>query len=56
MGLEQTFDFRLDLCVGLVAHTDGKFAVLLWSSSPKIMWLSAQCGWKRDLDGQYQSH
>ena len=45
-GLEQTFDFPARSVRGLVAHTDGKFAVLLWSSSPKIMWLS-----RRNADG-----
>ena len=45
-GLEQTFDFAALSVRGLVAHDDGKFAVLLWSSAQKVMWLS-----KRNADG-----
>jgi hypothetical protein len=45
-GLEQTFDFASLSVRGLVAHSDGRFAVLLWSSSGKIMWLS-----KRNANG-----
>ncbi len=45
-GLEQTFDFPALSVRGLVAHNDGRFAVLLWSSTSKIMWLS-----KRNANG-----
>ena len=45
-GLDQTFDFAALSVRGLVAHEDGKFAVLLWSSAQKVMWLS-----KRNADG-----
>jgi hypothetical protein len=45
-SLDQTYDFP-DLSVrGMVAHDDGTFAILLWDSDARIMWLS-----KRSTDG-----
>jgi hypothetical protein len=45
-SLEQTFDFLALSVHGLVAHPDGKFAILLWDSNTSAMWLS-----KRNANG-----
>src|SRR3990172_2837293 len=44
--LDQTYDFPDRSVRGMVAHDDGKWAILLWDSNSKIMWLS-----KRNLNG-----
>ncbi len=45
-SLIQTFDFAGRTVHGLVAHPDGKFAVLLWNKGTSTMWLS-----NRNADG-----
>jgi hypothetical protein len=45
-SLEKTYDYAGRSVRGLVAHEDGKYAILLWDSASKIMWLA-----KRNLDG-----
>jgi hypothetical protein len=45
-SLDQTYDFPALSVRGMVAHDDGKFAILLWNSASKIMWLS-----KRNTNG-----
>jgi hypothetical protein len=45
-SIEQTFNYPARSVRGLVAHEDGKFAILLWDSDAQIMWLA-----KRNLDG-----
>jgi len=45
-GLGQTYDFPARSVRGMFAHEDDKFAILLWDSGSKIMWLS-----KRNLNG-----
>jgi len=45
-SLHQTYHYSGRSVRGLAAHEDGKFAVLLWDSSAKIMWLA-----KRNADG-----
>ena len=45
-SLAQTFDFPSRSVHGLVAHSDNKFALLLWNATAKTMWLS-----KRNADG-----
>ncbi len=44
--LSGTYDFPARSVRGMVAHEDDAFAILLWDSSSKIMWLS-----KRNPDG-----
>jgi hypothetical protein len=45
-SIEQTYNYPARSVRGLVAHEDSKFAILLWDSDAKIMWLA-----KRNLDG-----
>ncbi|MBI5300704.1 MAG: hypothetical protein HY868_01100 [Chloroflexi bacterium] len=45
-SITQTYNFSAQYVRGLTAHSDGKFAILLWDPSSKIMWLS-----KRNADG-----
>jgi hypothetical protein len=45
-GIEQTFDFASRSLRGLVAHSDGTFAVLVFDASSDVIWLS-----KRASDG-----
>ncbi len=45
-SVEQTTNFAGQEIRGLVAHSDGKFGVLLWTPSTQIMWVS-----KRNADG-----
>ncbi len=39
-AIDRTFDFQAMSLRGLVGHSDGTFAVLLWDSGSMIMWLS----------------
>ena len=55
-SIEQTFDFPALSVRGMAVHDDGKFAVLLWSSSSKTMWLSKRNTngneiWKTSING-----
>lgn len=59
-SLDQTYDFPGLSVRGLVAHDDGKFAVLLWDSGSKIMWLSKRNTngseiWTTNIDGSLTS-
>ena len=45
-SLDQPFDFQAQALRGLVAHDDGRFAVLLWNVGTKTIWLS-----KREANG-----
>jgi hypothetical protein len=45
-SITQTYNFSAQYMRGLTAHSDGKFAILLWEPSSKIMWLS-----KRNANG-----
>ena len=45
-SIDETFNYAGRSVRGMVAHDDDKFAILLWDSGSKIMWLS-----KRNLDG-----
>ncbi len=55
-SIEQTFDFPAQSVRGMTAHDDGKFAILLWSSGSKTMWLSKREAngneiWKTNING-----
>jgi hypothetical protein len=59
-SLAQTYDFPARSVRGLVAHDDGKFAILLWDSGAKIMWLSKRNTngseiWTTNIDGSLTS-
>jgi hypothetical protein len=59
-SLDHTYDFPALSVRGLVAHDDGKFAVLLWDSGSKIMWLSKRNAngsgiWTINIDGSLTS-
>jgi hypothetical protein len=54
--IERTFDFSAKSIRGLVAHDDGTFAVLLWNSDSKVIWLSKRSEngneiWTTNLNG-----
>ena len=54
--IERTFDFPAKSVRGLVAHDDGSFAVLLWNSDSKVIWLSKHSEngneiWTTNLNG-----
>ena len=59
-SLDQTYDFP-DLSVrGMVVHDDGTFAILLWDSDSKTMWLSRRYTngtetWSTNVDGDLTS-
>ena len=55
-SLEQTYDFQALSVRGLAAHTDGRFAVLLYDSGSNTMWLSRRETnggeiWKTNING-----
>lgn len=55
-SIEQTFDFPAQSVRGMAAHDDSKFAVLLWNSGSKTMWLSKREAngneiWKTNING-----
>lgn len=59
-GLDQTFDFPARSVRGMVTHEDGNFAVLLWESAAKRMWLSKRNAnggeiWTTNIDGSLTS-
>ena len=59
-SLGSTFHFAARSLRGLVAHSDGSFAVLLWDAGAKIMWLSRRNSngtevWTTNIDGS-QTH
>ncbi len=59
--LASTFTFPAQKVRGLVAHADGKFAVLLWDAATKIMWLSKRntngsAIWTVSIDDSLTSH
>jgi hypothetical protein len=59
-GLDQTYDFPARSVRGMVTHEDGTFAVLLWESVTKIMWLSKRNAnggqiWATNIDGSLTS-
>jgi hypothetical protein len=59
-SIDQTYNYPDRSVRGLVAHEDGKFAVLLWDSASKIMWLSQRNSngseaWTTNIDGSLTS-
>jgi len=55
--IERTFDFPAKSIRGLVAHDNGAFAVLLWNSDSKVIWLSKSSEngdeiWTTNLNGE----
>ena len=59
-SIDQTYDFPARSVRGMVAHDDGKFAILLWDSGSKIMWLSKRNTngseiWTTNIDGSLTS-
>lgn len=59
-SLDQTYDFPARSVRGMVAHDDGRFAILLWDPGSKIMWLSKRNAngsevWTTSIDGSLTS-
>ncbi len=58
--LDQTYDFPARSVRGMVAHDDGKYAILLWDPGSKIMWLTKRNNngseiWTTSIDGSMTS-
>jgi len=55
-SIERTLDFPAQSVRGLTVHNDGRYAVLLWKSGSKTMWLSKREAngneiWKTNING-----
>lgn len=60
-SIVQTWNFAGQYVRGLTAHSDGKFAILLWDPNAKIMWLAKHNAdgsqvWKSSVDGSLTSY
>ena len=60
-SLTQTYNFAAQYVRGLTAHSDGKFAILLWDPASKTMWLSNRNAdgseiWRTNIDDALTSY